>query len=255
MTETERTMYSIMNALSDLPIIFKGSMVTSLILNEHGFDSFHRETVDIDANWVGTPEDMATLLDLLNQALSPLDIHVKAFREYGPKQSAGFKFYMHDDLITKMDMDVGRKIAGKQTFSVFEYSFNGITPDQILTDKLCAISSEKVFRRMKGILDLYALSSCCVFRINDIYAIKDQIGRQMGDFSAFLTRKDKIAHAYEKMTRIDHKPDFDDLYLMVRDIVLPLSRNEHDLVWDKNGWEPDEAGNVSCDENSVPYDR
>lgn len=236
LTETEKMMYSIMNALSSLPIVFKGSMITALVLKDRGFDTFHRETVDIAADWIGTKEDMNVLCESLNKALSSLNIQVEAFREYGDKTSAGFKFYSGDELITKMDMDVGRKIADKQEFSIYEYSFSGITPDQIITEKLCAISTEKVFRRIKDIIDLYALGSCSHFRIDDIYDILDKTERSFGDFNAFLSGEEGLSQAYDKMKRMDYKPSFRDIYGLVRDIVLPVSRNEQNMSWDKNGW-------------------
>lgn len=236
LTEKEKIMYSIMNALSKLPIVFKGSMVTSIILNKNGFDSFRRETIDIDANWMGTAENMDKLSKHLNTALSNIGISAEPYRDYGPGRSAGFNFYQNGELVTKMDMDIGRKIAERQSFSIFEYSFFGVTPDQIITDKLCAISTDKVFRRMKDVVDLYALSSCCRVKINDIYKIKDQTEKKMEDFSAFLSREKDLEHAYEKMGRMNIKPPFEDVYGMVRELVIPIKANKHDLVWEKTGW-------------------
>jgi len=55
LTEQEKKMYDVMGAIahSDVPIIYKGALVTKLILHENDFDDFMRETRDIDASWAG----------------------------------------------------------------------------------------------------------------------------------------------------------------------------------------------------------
>ena len=42
----ESQMYRIMGALSRLPIIFKGAMITNLVLEENGFDEFKLDGLD-----------------------------------------------------------------------------------------------------------------------------------------------------------------------------------------------------------------
>ena len=53
LTDSEKLMYDVMGAIanSNVPVIYKGAMVTKLILREHDFDDFVRETQDIDASW------------------------------------------------------------------------------------------------------------------------------------------------------------------------------------------------------------
>ena len=57
MTEKEKLMYDIISKISDMdvPIVFKGALITKLILDEHGYKEIQRMTKDIDANWVGSP--------------------------------------------------------------------------------------------------------------------------------------------------------------------------------------------------------
>lgn len=57
MTEQEKLMYEILGQIttSDIPIVFKGGLITKLILNESGLSSVQRTTKDIDANWIGQP--------------------------------------------------------------------------------------------------------------------------------------------------------------------------------------------------------
>ena len=51
MTEQEKLMYEILGQIttSDIPIVFKGGLITKLILNESGLNSVQRTTKDIDA--------------------------------------------------------------------------------------------------------------------------------------------------------------------------------------------------------------
>jgi hypothetical protein len=64
-------MYQILDAISetDTPIVFAGRLITKLILAESGFTLLDRPTVDIDANWVGSPPTMDSLVGTINRAL------------------------------------------------------------------------------------------------------------------------------------------------------------------------------------------
>ena len=65
MTITESKMYEILAVISntEAPIIFKGALITKLILKEQGFDQIERMTRDIDANWVGEKPAMDELVE------------------------------------------------------------------------------------------------------------------------------------------------------------------------------------------------
>lgn len=49
MTEQEKLMYEILGQIttSDIPIVFKGGLITKLILNESGLSSVQRTTKDM----------------------------------------------------------------------------------------------------------------------------------------------------------------------------------------------------------------
>ena len=93
MTDKEKTMYQILGTIceTDAPIVFKGALITKLILAEHGYSALERSTRDIDANWIGTPPPMSEIEDTVNHSLGALGgkFHAQAFREYGDKKSAG----------------------------------------------------------------------------------------------------------------------------------------------------------------------
>lgn len=74
MNEREKLMYSIISNISgtDAPIVFKGALITKLILQENGFEQIERATKDIDANWIGSPPTMDILVETINQSLGEL---------------------------------------------------------------------------------------------------------------------------------------------------------------------------------------
>ena len=93
MTQNELFMYDILGRISstDAPIVFKGGLITKLILAEKQFTSIDRATVDIDANWIGTAPSIEQLVQTIKKALGELNqqYEVQAIRDYGEKRSAG----------------------------------------------------------------------------------------------------------------------------------------------------------------------
>ena len=112
MTDKEKTMYRILGKIceADAPIVFKGALITKLILAERGFTMLERTTRDIDANWVGAPPSMSEIEDTVNRSLGALGgkFHAKAFREYGEKMSAGLYIIENEtnEKILVMDVDI-----------------------------------------------------------------------------------------------------------------------------------------------------
>ena len=58
----------------------------------------------------------------------------------------------------------------------------------------------------------------------------------VGDFKMFLNGKEKIEHAYEKMTGIDNKPSFLEVYDRVCILIESFLLKEIDLVWSPSKW-------------------
>jgi hypothetical protein len=226
LTKSEELMYSVMGAVanSNIPIVYKGAMITKLILSEHGFDSFVRETQDIDASWVGDSiPSAAQMADMLNHALLPLGLIAEVKREHGIGKSAGVKV---KDASTKedrlsMDIDI-RADKSVQRYKLGEVSFSGVTPNKVIADKISVIASVKVFRRAKDLIDLYALAHCVKFSKWDIYKLWASEKRSLGDFAPFLTRSDELEFAYNKLQRIEPKPDFAQIYEYLTAFLEPF---------------------------------
>jgi len=87
-------MYQILGKISEVnaPLVFKGALITKLILMENRYSATERQTKDIDANWIDIPPTMEDLENTVNDALKSFDgsIYAVAKREYGQGKSAGY---------------------------------------------------------------------------------------------------------------------------------------------------------------------
>lgn len=236
MINKEQIMYEIMSHLhkSNLPIVFKGALITKLILSESGLDKLTRETKDIDANWVGTKPTMADLVESVNTALStmPHGLKAVAHRDYGEKQSAGLKIVVSNgDEVLKMDIDI-KQVESTRIYWYGTLSFRGTTVNQILCDKISSLSGEKIFRRIKDMLDVYALSKCVGIEVSHILETAKATGRIIGDFNMFLNAPLEVAHAYGKLRGVVEKPEFDKVYNHVKIFISPfITADTLNMVW------------------------
>ena len=236
-TAEEKLMYGVMKAIYDsgIPIDFKGSMVLKACLLEAGFHEEIRHTVDIDANWYSdSPPTAEQMTDSLQKALkrAGIDLDVSLYRMYGEGRSAGFELSEREtgDILFTMDIDVNRPAVLTRIYEIAGVRFRGVSVNQMLADKVSAVSGDKIFMRVKDIVDLYYLSQVFPFHSVDIKQILRDNGRELGMFHGFLRRKSELEHAYDKFRLAGEvsKPPFDDVYAAVkfyiRDI-LPKERH------------------------------
>ena len=238
MTDKEKTMYQIMGIISesDAPIVFKGAMVTKLVLAESGFTAFSRETKDVDANWVGDPPSMESLGATINAALerSGNSFMATAFREHGDKRSAGFAFKDAETGEEIFIMDISIKpVVGSRVYRYGDMQIRGVLPNEILADKITVMSTKSIFRRAKDIVDVYALSHCVRVDTSEIFEVfRKNSEREVGAFTEFLVRRADIQHAYNKLTGVEGKPPFDDVYVHLSKFLHPfIERDEAPKLW------------------------
>ena len=236
-TEEEKLMYRVMKAIYDsgMPIDFKGAMVLKACLLEAGFQEEIRHTTDIDANWYSetepTPEQMTdSIIEALRR--SHINLNVVLYRPYGRGRSAGFDFKdpETEDNLFSMDVDVNRPIQSTKVYEISGLCFRGIIPLQMIADKVSAVSTDHVFRRIKDVMDLYYLSYVIPFDHIAVMQTLDNSERSLGSFDGFLHRQAELRHAYNKyrFTGDANKPSFDELYSKVKSYikdVLPKERN------------------------------
>ncbi len=228
LSEEEKLMYKVMKAIFDsgIPISFKGAMVLKACLFEVGYTEETRHTVDIDANWNSdTPPSAEKMIDSLQRALSKsgIDLEVSIYRMYGEGRSAGFELTEKatGEILFSMDIDVNRTIASTKIYDMDGLRFRGVSPSQMIADKLSAISTDKVFRRIKDVVDLYYISKAFDFNRTDVMRTLENSGRSLDAFYGFLHRSEDLRHAYEKF-RFDgdvNKPSFDEIYCAVKKYI------------------------------------
>ncbi|MCD7921296.1 MAG: nucleotidyl transferase AbiEii/AbiGii toxin family protein [Clostridiales bacterium] len=221
-------MYEVMKAIYDsgIPIDFKGSMVLKACLLEAGYGDEIRHTVDIDANWCSdTPPSAGQMTESLQQALakSGIDLQVSLYRMYGEGRSAGFELKKPEtsEILFSMDIDVNRPAPPTQIYEIEGFRFRGVSPIQMVADKISVISGDKIFRRIKDVVDLYYISKVIRFESAEVLQTLENNGRVLGSFSAFLNRQDELRHAYKKFrfTGNADKPLFDDVYGTVKSYI------------------------------------
>jgi hypothetical protein len=224
-TAEEKLMYSAMKAIYDsgIPIDFKGSMVLKACLIEAGYHEEIRHTVDIDANWYSdSPPTAEQMTDSLQKALEKagIDLDVSLYRMYGEGRSAGFELSEGEtgDVLFTMDIDVNRPVPPTKVYEIEDYRFRGVSPVQMIADKTAVISTNKVFRRIKDVVDLYYLSGVFAFHYADVLQNLNHSERNIGDFYGFLYRTEDLRHSYEKFRFAGNvnKPPFEEVYNIVK---------------------------------------
>lgn len=215
MIQTEEIiLYEILKCLaqSDLPIIFKGALLTKLLVKDSKYN-IERMTYDIDADWNG---DLLTLeqleLKLNNIITSKLNnIKLKSFRNYGEGKSAGFDILQNEKKIASFDLDM-RKNKYYKLYEIDGINFYGSSIDKIYSDKIYVLSTNLIFRRTKDLIDLLLLTSVSDINVDEVNRISNEKNKPIDCFDALYNRKDEIEHAYNLLNRVKNKPPFEDVY-------------------------------------------
>ena len=230
----EQLMYKVMKAVYDsrIPISFKGSMVLKACLLEAGFTDDTRHTVDIDGNWHSdTPPSAEQMVNSLQNALTDqgIGLEVSIYRMYGEGRSAGFELIDREtgEVLFTMDVDVNRPEAPSRIYEMEGIRFRGASPLQMTADKTAAISSDKVFRRIKDVVDLYYMSKVFEFDSGAVLQTLQDTDRSLGSFDGFLNRREELRHAYTKFrfTGDINKPSFERVYDTVKAYIREILPN------------------------------
>ncbi len=236
-TAEEKLMYGVMKAVYDsgIPVNFKGSMVLKACLMEAGYDEETRHTVDIDANWISdAPPTAEQMVESLQNAIrkSGIDLDVSLYRMYGEGRSAGFelKDCNSGEVLFTMDMDVNRPEPTTKIYEIDEIRFCGVAPIQMIADKVAAVSTDKVFRRIKDVVDLYYLSKVFTFDHAAVLQTLKNNGRKLEGFDGFLRRYEDLRHSYKKFrfTGDVSKPPFDEVYKAAKAFIKDVLPKEKD---------------------------
>lgn len=155
-----------------------------------------------------------------------IDLHVRLYRMYGEGRSAGFEVSdpETDEILFSMDIDVNRPFSDSRIYEMEGIRFRGMTPSQMMADKISVISTDKVFRRIKDIVDLYYLSGVFEFNVSAVTAALRDSRRVLGNFEGFLRRPDDLRHSYDKFRFAGgvNKPLFEEVYNSVKEFIHEL---------------------------------
>lgn len=240
-TAEEKLMYQVMKAIYDggIPVSFKGSMVLKACLLEAGYAKETRHTVDIDGNWNSeTPPSAEQMVESIQGAIGKqgIELDVSLYRMYSKGRSAGFELTDRGtgEVLFSMDIDVNRPVPPTKMYEVEGLHFRGVAPVQMIADKVAAISSDKVFRRIKDVVDLYYLSKVFDFDKDDVLQRLNDSGRELGSFHGFLNRRDELEYSYEKFRFMGdvEKAPFEEIYSEVKEYiraVLPMEGSMEEL--------------------------
>ena len=150
-------LYRVMEELSNagVPIVFKGAMVLNLVIRENNPSRVERVAGDIDGDWIGVFPTMEEMEIALRNAVKKVDfsLDVQANRIFGERKSAGFRIVNEmGEKIASIDLSVRQNRFCKPYISyVNGISITGASLSKMLSDKIYAISGERVCRRMKGL--------------------------------------------------------------------------------------------------------
>jgi hypothetical protein len=154
---------------------------------------------------------------------SSIDLKVNLYRMYGEGRSAGFELSdtSSGEVLFTMDIDVNRPAVETRIYEIAEIQFRGSSFQAMLADKLSVVSSDKIFRRVKDLIDLYYAAQVYIPNWPAVLqAVKDS-GRNLGSFDGFLNRVEELRHAYNKF-RFDgdiSKPSFEEVYQTVQEYI------------------------------------
>lgn len=228
-TPNKDILYEIIGALNEarLPIIFKGANVTNVILKEND-SPYIRRTTDIDSSWYGENPTTNNIELMLSDALKPCGYEVVKIRELDGKiKSAGFKILKDGLPVTKIDIDI-HKVINSEKYFYGSIEFVGVSFEEILADKFCAISQKSIYRRIKDLIDIYSLLTIYTPLVKDLYKIILESEKNLGNFDELLRNFDLLKKCYNDL-KMENKTEFREVY----ECIINWANKFNDLNCDK----------------------
>ena len=104
---------------------------------------------------------------------------------------------------------------------------------------IVGVNYDNIFRRAKDFLDVYTLTQCVRVLTSEIYDMFRIRNRELGAFTEFFSRRADVEHAYKRLSGIDGKPSFDEVYSYMEIFIEPFAKKSFvPQVWafDKTEW-------------------
>jgi hypothetical protein len=154
-------------------------------------------------------------MTLLQGAASLIQLKSSAVVDPTKQQCFAYFILTNQSKITTFDLEINFHERPKTNYYNMAH-LTGVTATDIIADKVHVISSHKIFRRAKDLIDLSALIQCIEVNLHDIYADLRSKRRSLAEnFSDFLSRKTDLEHAFNKLTGISNKPSFNEIYVLL----------------------------------------
>ena len=223
----------------DRMFIKGGTALMSKLIECNRLDKF-RLTTDIDIHcsnrelWIEFYNNIEDILNN-NDRGYVYKITKRRSEEKGLDKSDSLVFELADCGVTykfKIDMNIkSDKIITVDYSPILHMSTYDVAT--MLTDKIVAVSSQKIFRRTKDLYDITVLVSMYPVEYNSILK---HIRMKYGDIKLedYITSENysDIKHAYNMFNGIENKPDVRDLIITCKDFLIPFySNNETNMVW------------------------
>jgi len=240
MNDTLQLMHSFITSAAeqDIPLVFKGSVVLDTMLKSEGLSGLSKGTRDIDgdlriAENVTNDKLERDIRRVISDMKDP-ELSVTTKRELKPGQTVSFEVSKDGTGIFSVDVGCDATRGTSVYVNAEAVEFIGVSKESMVADKAQTVSSQLVFRRIKDLFDLYALS-CLPYKWEAVCQEVKNRGREFGDFSDFINHAEDIVHAYDKFKGIENKPPFEEVYLRVRDFLHLFIKGAGNICAD---WSP-----------------
>jgi len=221
-------------------IIFKGATALNAILIQEGRKELMRETRDIDLqvdhfkNWERFVNELETMLNGRG-VLFIIDNVTSKNNEYGRINLRAFK--NDSEYKLKIDMNIDKK-ESIPTVIIESLRVRAYSLEAMLADKISAAYSQKIFRRIKDLYDIAAISKVKYFISDDIIDIMERKRPETFDTAIDMIipeNYDMLYHAFIKNSGIRDKIEFSEMCNTVRTFCTPILNRHRGLIW-KEWW-------------------
>ena len=223
--------------------VLKGGMVLVTLMYLNNRSSLSRRTEDIDIHcankeaWLYFKKNIAQILNnntlgyrytyigsRLDKKGLPFDTSDSLTLHLETSQGVCFDFGI--DMNVKPDSIVS---------AMFVPALNSKTysPLTMLSDKIVVVSSNKIYRRIKDVYDLYALSLMYSFRLSEI---REMLHRKHGRVELknmlVINNLEQLTHAWFKFTGIQNKPEFGIMFSRNKYFLEPIYAGiKEEYIW------------------------
>lgn len=220
--------------------VVKGGAALICKMIESGNERLIRKTTDIDLHcnskevWSRFLKDASVILNSSRNGYTYTVEKVRSIEKGKLGLSDSIKIRVNTQ-VGECSIKIDMNLKSNRIITV-EYSpiLNMNTYDRytMLADKIVAISSKSIYRRIKDVYDIYALSIMGCYRSYDIIEHIDvKHGGKVLENMLTYENYEAISHAYKAFSGIVNKPGINEVLGIVSSFVSPIYESETQLEW------------------------